>query len=157
MGFSKKTKSRIDMYSSMGYEIIIGNNPRLPEAKKWSDYECVRLCQTNSKHHGYSVHTVWAVRKWYVFDLEREGDRVIDDWEEWAFDLLYEDDGDNIRRCDGYIVTTNKDLAEDYQSQPYIADLDGNDFCRLVRVTDVRITWYDQRFGQQAMSIERGE
>ena len=63
MGFSKKTKSRIDMYSSMGYEIIIGNNPRLPDAKKWADYECVRLCLTNSKYHGYSVHTVWAVRK----------------------------------------------------------------------------------------------
>lgn len=155
MGFSKKTKSLIEEYESMGYEIIIGNNPRLPEAKKWADYECVRLCLTNSKYHGYSVHTVWAVRKWYVFCLERVGDRVINDWEEWAFDLLYEVDGDNIRRFDGYIVTTNKDLAESYEIHSDIADLDGDDFCRLVLVTDVRITWYDQRFGQQAMSIEQ--
>ena len=157
MGFSKKTKSRIDMYRSMGYEIIIGNNPRLPDAKCWQDYECVRLCQTNSKHHGWSIRTVWAVRKWYIFDLVREGDQVIDDWQEWAYDFLFEVDGINVGMCDGYIVTTNKDVAENYQSWPYIADLDGVDFCRLVRVTDVRIFWYDQRFGQQKMSIERGE
>ena len=140
----------------MGYEIIIGNNPLLPYAKKWSGYECVRLCGTNSRYHGWSIRTVFAVRRVYVFELERVGDRVIEDWEEWAYDLLYEVDGDNIQRFDGYIVTTNKDVAEDYEMQPYIEAIDdGNDFCKLVLVTDVRITWYDQRFGRQAMFIER--
>ena len=157
MGFSKKTKRLIEEYESMGYEIIIGNNPRLPEAKKWADYECVRLCLTNSKHHGYSVHTVWAVRKWYVFKLEHEGNQVIDDWEQWAYNLLYEVDGDNIRRCDGYIVTTNKDLAESYEIHSDIADLDGDDFCRLVRQVDLRLSWSADRFGCQTMMIKGGE
>ena len=155
MGMSKKTLSLIDSYSSMGYEIIIGNNPRLPDAKKWSGYECVSLCRTNSRYHGWSIRTVFAVRRVYVFELERVGDRVIEDWEQWAYDLLYEVDGDNIQRCDGYIVTTNKDLAESYEIHSDIADLDGDDFCKLVLVTDVRTTWYDQRFGRQAMFIER--
>ncbi len=69
MGMSKKTKSLIEEYASKGFEIIIGNNPRLLDAKKWRNYECVRLCLTNSKFHGYSVRTVWAVRR-----LVRKGD-----------------------------------------------------------------------------------
>ena len=63
MGMSKKTKSLIDQFESRGYDIIIGNNPRLPESKRWADYECVRLCLTNSKHHGWCIRTVWAVRR----------------------------------------------------------------------------------------------
>jgi len=63
MGMSKKTLSLIEEYESMGYEIIIGNNPRLPDSKKWSEYECVRLCLTNSRYHGWSIRTVWAVRR----------------------------------------------------------------------------------------------
>jgi len=157
MGFSKKTKRLIDQYKSMGYEIIIGNNPRLPDAKCWQDYECVRLCLTNSKYHGWSIRTVWAVRRWYVFKLEHEGNQVIDDWEQWAYDLLYEVDGDNIRKCDGHIVTTNEKLSEEYQSQPYISDGDGNNFCRLVRKVNVQLSWSASRFGCQTMMIKEGE
>tara|TARA_B100000214_G_scaffold375332_1_gene361214 strand:- start:2793 stop:3203 length:411 start_codon:yes stop_codon:yes gene_type:complete len=71
MGMSKKTLSLIEEYASMGYEIIIGNNPRLPEAKKWANYECVRLCRTNSPTHGWSIRTVWAVRRAEVTKVEK--------------------------------------------------------------------------------------
>ena len=44
------------------YSIICGNAPYLNKTKKWANYECVRIAQTNSRRHGYSISTVWAVR-----------------------------------------------------------------------------------------------
>jgi hypothetical protein len=62
MEFSKQTKQRMQKYSDLGYRIIIGNNRDLPKRKKWQGHECVRLCLTNSKTHGFPIRTVWAVR-----------------------------------------------------------------------------------------------
>jgi hypothetical protein len=63
MNLSKKTKARIKAYEDLGYEIIIGNNPLLASRKKWQGHHCVRICKTNSKAHGWSLYTVWAVKR----------------------------------------------------------------------------------------------
>jgi hypothetical protein len=60
---SKKTIEKIKKYKDLGYEIIIGNNPKLPQSKKYNNCECIRLCLTNSRYHGWSIRTVWAVKK----------------------------------------------------------------------------------------------
>jgi hypothetical protein len=62
MTLSNQTKSRIEKYTNLGYQIIIGNNRDLPRRNKWQGYECVRLCLTNSKNHGWPILTVWAVK-----------------------------------------------------------------------------------------------
>jgi len=60
--YAQQTRDRIARYRACGWDIIEGNNPRLPKTKRWSGYECVRLCLTNSKRHGWPIRTVWAVR-----------------------------------------------------------------------------------------------
>ena len=59
---SNKTRRLIEEYEREGWTIIIGNNPRLAEAQKWAGHQCVRLCRTNSKHAGWCIRTVWAVK-----------------------------------------------------------------------------------------------
>jgi len=59
---SNRTKALIKEYGAGGYEIVIGNDWQLSRRPKWAGYECVRLCQTNSKRHGRCIYTVWAVR-----------------------------------------------------------------------------------------------
>jgi hypothetical protein len=61
MTLSNQTKSRIEKYTNLGYQIIIGSY-YLPHRQKWQGYECVRLCLTNSKNHGWPIRTVWAVK-----------------------------------------------------------------------------------------------
>lgn len=62
MEFSRQTQSRIKAYFSKGWTILIGNNPDLSKRRKWRNHDCVRLCLTNSKIHGWPIRTVWAVR-----------------------------------------------------------------------------------------------
>jgi hypothetical protein len=52
----------MEQAESDGFEIIIGNNPYLDKAAKWASHDVRRLAQTNSRHHGRPVRTVWAVR-----------------------------------------------------------------------------------------------
>lgn len=63
MTHRKKTLAKIEQYTAAGYTIIEGNNWRLDRAKKYRQYDCVRLAQTNSMVHGRSVNTVWAVKQ----------------------------------------------------------------------------------------------
>lgn len=63
MKYAAQTIRRMKEHEVLGYEIIEGNNPDLPYAKKWKGHECVRLARTNSKRHGWCIRTVWAVRK----------------------------------------------------------------------------------------------
>ena len=62
MRHQKSTIARIEKYASQGYQIIEGNNWRLNRAKKYAKHHCIRLAQTNSRLHGKSINTVWAVR-----------------------------------------------------------------------------------------------
>ncbi len=55
MTLSKQTKARIKEHKDQGYTIIIGNHRNLPKSKKWQGHDCVRLCLTNSKTHGWAV------------------------------------------------------------------------------------------------------
>ena len=62
MAYSKATQEKIANFSAQGFAIIEGNNPSLNKSKKYKGREVVRLCQTNSTTHGYSLYTVWAVK-----------------------------------------------------------------------------------------------
>jgi len=70
MGYSKKTIRLIAEHEALGYEIIEGNNPRLNQTRKYSGYDCVRLCQTNGSG-GRSKRTVWAVKELEVIAEHR--------------------------------------------------------------------------------------
>ncbi len=50
-------------YEAAGYTVLDGNDWRLSQRKKWANFECVKLAQTNSRRHGKCVSTVWAVRR----------------------------------------------------------------------------------------------
>ena len=63
MRFAKQTLERIEKYEGLGYEIHIGNNPRMDRAKKWASHDVVRIARTNSRRHGHCVRTVWAAKK----------------------------------------------------------------------------------------------
>ncbi len=58
-----KTIKKISEYAAAGYTILDGNDWRLSQRKKWANFECVKLSQTNSRRHGKCVSTVWAVRR----------------------------------------------------------------------------------------------
>ena len=60
--YAAKTIAKIADHEARGYTIIYGNAPYLNRSAKWSGHECVRLAQTNSRSHGRSISTVWAVR-----------------------------------------------------------------------------------------------
>jgi hypothetical protein len=60
---SSKTIKKMDFYEKLGFGFIAGNNYRLSRAKKWEKYNCVRIAQTNSRHHGKSIATMWAVKE----------------------------------------------------------------------------------------------
>ncbi len=62
MKLSKQTNERMRLWKARGYTIIIGHHRNLPKSKKWQGHDCVRLCLTNSKIHGFPVRTVWAVK-----------------------------------------------------------------------------------------------
>ena len=56
-----ETFRKCDELSERGYFFISGNNPRLGDTKKWAAYYPVRVAQTNSRIHGKSIQTLWAV------------------------------------------------------------------------------------------------
>jgi len=60
---TQKTEDKITELEDQGYKIIDGNNPFLNKHKKYAGFECIRIAQTNSRRHGKSINTVWAVRK----------------------------------------------------------------------------------------------
>lgn len=62
MSYALQTIAKIAAHKAAGYEIIEGNAPFLNKSAKWARHECVRLAQTNSRRHGRSVSTVWAVK-----------------------------------------------------------------------------------------------
>jgi len=62
MNMSAQTKLRITDHQKKGFTIIIGCNPHLDKTKKWAGHDCIRLCLTNSKRHGWTIRTVWAVK-----------------------------------------------------------------------------------------------
>jgi hypothetical protein len=49
-------------HEALGFEIVIGNDYRLPTRPKWRNYEVRRLCGTNSRRHGRCIRTVFAVK-----------------------------------------------------------------------------------------------
>ena len=63
MAYSKNTIKKIEKYQNEGFKIIHGNNPKMDKTLKWSDYNLIKICQTNSKFHGWSLYTVWALKK----------------------------------------------------------------------------------------------
>ena len=63
MEFAKKTIQKMDNYIQQGFEIIVGNNPRMNNFKKWAHHDLILLARTNSRTHGYCIRTVWAIKK----------------------------------------------------------------------------------------------
>jgi len=57
-----QTKERVGHLDGLGYMFVVGNNPMLDQTKRWSQFELIRVARTNSKKHGYSTKTIWAVR-----------------------------------------------------------------------------------------------
>ena len=58
----KQTIERMDTLESRGYRFVAGNNWRLGKNKKWENYICIKVAQTNSKSHGKCIATMWAVK-----------------------------------------------------------------------------------------------
>lgn len=58
----QKTRDTMRELTAQGYTIIEGNNPYLPRRKKYAGYDIVRIAQTNSRYHGKSINTVFAIR-----------------------------------------------------------------------------------------------
>lgn len=63
MKFAKTTIEKIEHYKSLGYQIHIGNNPRMNKTKKWANYHLVRIAQTNDRRSGLCKRTVWASKE----------------------------------------------------------------------------------------------
>ena len=63
MRFAKKTIEMIEEYRSLGYDIHVGNNPRMDTHKKWANHHLVRIAQTNDRRSGLCRRTVWASKK----------------------------------------------------------------------------------------------
>ena len=57
------TIAKMQKLSDAGYSFIAGNNYKLNKTKKWSGFDCIRVAQTNSRTHGKSIATMWAVKK----------------------------------------------------------------------------------------------
>jgi hypothetical protein len=58
-----QTFKKCDELSEREYFFIPGNNPQLGDTKKWTGYSPIRVAQTNSRIHGMSTQTLWAVRE----------------------------------------------------------------------------------------------
>ena len=61
MKLANKTLDLIKDHEARGFEILIGNNPRLSRRPKWQNHICVRLAHTNGAS-GLCKRTVWAVK-----------------------------------------------------------------------------------------------
>jgi hypothetical protein len=44
-----------------GYQILIGNAPHLDESAKYSGKNVIRVSKVNSRYHGNTIRTIWAV------------------------------------------------------------------------------------------------
>jgi len=62
MTFAKSTIEKMNKAKAEGFTIIVGNDWRLGRRPKYAKFECRKLAQTNDRHHGKSVRTVWAIR-----------------------------------------------------------------------------------------------
>ncbi len=60
--FATETLRKMAQAEAEGFELIVGNDPYLDTAAKWNGFEVRKIAQTNSRYHGHSVRTVWAVR-----------------------------------------------------------------------------------------------
>lgn len=58
----KSTADKIRSYAKGGYKIVIGNNPRMAQAKKHAGKEVVLLAQVNARTHGKCIRTIHAVK-----------------------------------------------------------------------------------------------
>ena len=57
------TEKRVNYLAKYGFRFVPGNNPNLGYTAKWREYYPIRVAQTNSRVHGYSIQTLWAVRQ----------------------------------------------------------------------------------------------
>ena len=57
------TKKRVNYLAKYGFRFVPGNNPGLGKTAKWREYYPIRVAQTNSRIHGFSTQTLWAVRE----------------------------------------------------------------------------------------------
>lgn len=58
----KQTRERCEALAARGYLFVAGNHPKLAKSKRWSTYDVVRVAICNSRDHGFSLKTIWAVR-----------------------------------------------------------------------------------------------
>lgn len=63
MKFAKKTIELIEKYKSLGYEIHVGNNPRMGKTEKWKNHDLIRIAQTNDRRSGLCKRTIWASKE----------------------------------------------------------------------------------------------
>lgn len=58
-----KTIQRVRYLHELGYLFIVGNNPRLDCARKWSDFLCLLVAESSSlPSKGYKAKTLWAIK-----------------------------------------------------------------------------------------------
>ena len=60
---SPTTFLKCDELEPLGYRFIPGNAPFMNRSKKWGGYTLIRVAQVNSKLHGRSTQTLWAVKE----------------------------------------------------------------------------------------------
>lgn len=56
------TIKKMEKLEKEGYRFVPGNNRNLNKTKKWSQFDCIRVALTNSRNHGKSIATMWAVK-----------------------------------------------------------------------------------------------
>ena len=61
--FMQATIDHIAAYLDEGWTVLIGNYPFLGSAAKYRGKQVRQLTYTNSRYHGKSVRTVWAIRE----------------------------------------------------------------------------------------------
>ena len=60
--FASSTVCKLKDHLTRGYDLIVGNDPKLGARPKWDDHDCVRLNLLNDRRDGWPLRTVWAVR-----------------------------------------------------------------------------------------------
>ena len=59
---TRQTQRRIKLARELGYDIIDGNDYKLPDRKKWEEHYVIALRKTNSRTRGFCVATTFAVK-----------------------------------------------------------------------------------------------
>jgi len=62
MTYAKTTRQKMNAALLEGFLIIEGNDWRLDRRPKYANCEVRKIAQTNDRHHGKSVRTIWAIR-----------------------------------------------------------------------------------------------